>query len=287
MLLGIIILNYNTWKETCTCINSINKFYDESPYKIYIVDNCSSEKTSEKQEMRLSSFHNIEIIYNKENKGYAAGNNIGLKKAIDDRCTHFLICNSDIAIVDKSVSQMCCYMNENPEVGIVGPQIYNIKNEFQPLYMLCQLDGIGKLKNMALKTPFKIFLKNFEHNFIRRKEISEPLDVFGVSGSCFMISERCIHEVYPLDENTFLYEEEYILGYKMKKSRYKIRIIPETHIIHAHGVSANRVSRFAYQCMIDSEQYYLKEYLHTNFFLRKLIWVIRILIKRKYESASV
>lgn len=286
MLLGIVILNYNTWKETYTCVNSIEKFYKESSYKIYIVDNCSSEKISDEMKAELLSYGNIEIIYNKENRGFAAGNNVGLKKAMEDKCTHFLICNSDIIIVDQSISHMCSYINENLKVGIVGPQIYDINNRFQPFYMLCELDGMGKLKNMMLKTPFKIFLKRFEHNFIRKEEISEPLDVFGVSGCCFMVSERCIKEVYPLDEHTFLYEEEYILGYKMKKSNYKIRIIPKTHIVHVHGVSTGRISAFSYQCMIDSEQYYLKEYLHTNIFLRKLIWVIRMILK-KYERVSI
>ena len=199
MQLGIIILNYNTWDETLKCVASIQKFYVESQYKIYIVDNCSTEKLSMEQEEILLSLRNVEVIYAKENRGYSAGNNIGIKRAIEDSCTHFLICNSDIIVVDKTIWRMCNYMNKNMMVGIIGPQIYNTKDEFQPFYMLCELDGVGKLKNMALKTPFRIFLRKFKNNFIRTKELSEPLDVFGVSGCCFLVSDRCINEVYPLD----------------------------------------------------------------------------------------
>ena len=90
--------------------------------------------------------------------------------------------------------------------------------------------------------------------------------------------------MYPLDERTFLYEEEYIIGARLEKSCFDCFIIPNTHVIHAHGVSTGGVTPFSYQCLIESEQLYLKEYLHSNWCIRKLILLIRIFLKHSISK---
>lgn len=283
-MLGIVILNYNTWMETMSCINSVKKYVKLIDYKIYVIDNKSIVKPSEKEMKYLKSMEMVELIFSKENKGYSAGNNIGIKYALDDGCTTILICNSDILFVDNSLEIMQSYLEKNKMVGIVGPQIYNSKNEFQPFYMLSKLTGIGKFKNMFLKTPLKFLLRNFEKNFIRKNTLEVPMKVFGVSGCCFLMSKKCAEFLYPLDENTFLYEEEYIIGSILEKSDFEVHIIPNTHVIHVHGVSTKGISEFSYNCLIESEQYYLKEYLHTNIVFRKILFLIRKILKRRHVS---
>lgn len=274
-MLGIIILNYNTWHESIECIESIRKYLCDYDYKIYLVDNKSPVLPTVEEEKFLCEIQNLILVKSDENRGYSAGNNIGIRMALEDNCDYIMICNSDILFVDNSIYTMIDYMNQNPNVGITGPQIYNQNDEFQPFYMLIKLTASGKIKNMLLKTPLKKFMKKFESEFILKNELQVPKRVFGVSGCCFIMSYECAKFLFPLDERTFLYEEEYIIGVRLENTGIETYIIPNTHIIHAHGASTGGISRFSLQCLIDSEQLYLKEYLHTSWIMRKCIIVIR------------
>ena len=280
-VLGIVILNYNTWSEVKQCVESIVKFPPSDKYHIYVIDNNSSETIQDDVKDYLME-ESVEIVWNKENKGYAAGNNIGLKRAIDDNCDACLICNSDICFVDNSIDVLHQFVVKEERIGLVGPQIYNTKGEFQPFYMMIKLTATGKLKNMALHTPVKFLFRKFEKEFICKNEIKKPHKVFGVSGCCFMLSGDCLRYVYPLDESTFLYEEEYILGSILEHSQFSIYIVPDTHVIHAHGASTGGMTEFSYNCLIKSEQYYLKKYLKTNVILRKVIYLLRVYLKKHH-----
>lgn len=276
-MIGIIILNYNTWNETKKCVNSIIDHLNikKDNYRIYIVDNCSTVQISSEDKAEYEKDERITLLFSKQNRGYSAGNNIGIKKAIEDECQYVLICNSDILIVDDSIKMMKEYLDVHENTIIVGPEIYNVDNDFQSIYMLKRLDAVGKIKNMMLSTPFKCFFKKFEKSFIRREPLKSPIKVFGVSGCCFMMSRKGLELLYPLDERTFLYEEEYIIGTIVKKTKFDIYVIPNTHVIHAHGVSTGGMTPYTYTCLINSEQLYLKEYLNERDMLCKLILVIR------------
>ncbi|WP_028043329.1 glycosyltransferase [Candidatus Stoquefichus massiliensis] len=275
-MIGIIILNYNTWIETKKCVDSIKSHVSiKDTYKIYIVDNCSTIQISSRDKEEYERDEKIALLFSKENRGYSAGNNIGIKKAMQDGCQYFLISNSDILIVDNSIKVMKEYLNDNVNTLIVGPEIYNAENEFQYIYMLKRLDAVGKLKNMMLSTPFKVFFRKFEKSFIRKESLKLPIKVFGVSGCCFMISKKGVDLLYPLDERTFLYEEEYIIGSIVEKANFDIYVIPNTHVIHAHGVSTGGMTPYTYTCLVNSEQLYLKEYLNEKKMMCKLLVRIR------------
>lgn len=274
-MLGIVILNYNTWDKSIICIDCINKNYDCEKTKIYLIDNASKIRPKDEVLEQINKFTNVELIYSELNKGYSAGNNIGIRRALDDGCQNILICNSDIVINDNSINIMKNYMNDNLQVGIVGPQIYDCNDDLQPFYMLKKLTAVGKLKNMMLKTPIRRLFASFEKSFIRTEVLEEPIKVFGVSGCCFMLSRECAEFLFPWDERTFLYEEEYIIGVRLESTNFEVHIIPNTHVIHEHGASTGGMSDFSYKCLIESEQIYLKDYLHTGFVMRKLIYAIR------------
>lgn len=277
-IIGIVILNYNTWSDTINCINSIFKFYSREILTIYVVDNKSPIAPTQEQYTFLKKQVNIRLVFSTENKGYSAGNNIGIKIALEEGCERILICNSDVIFIDTSLLIMNKFLDNNINVGIVGPQIYDSNYVFQPIHMLSKLTAYGKIKYMCLHTPFRILFKKFNREFIEYEELKVPMKVFGVSGCCFLMSKECAELLYPLDERTFLYEEEYIIGTILEKSSLDVYVLPNTHIIHTQGGSTGKISCFSYKCLIDSEQIYLKDYLHTNFILRKIILIVRKVI---------
>lgn len=277
-VIGVIILNFNTWSETVTCVESIIKNKNSEVVRIYVVDNCSPQKPSSEQLIYLQSLTEVTVIFHDKNNGYSAGNNVGIRHALEDGCDYFVITNSDVIFVDNSLHEMKAFFDSHKDVGIVGPQIYDENNNFHQIMMLKKLTASGKILNMLLKTPLAFLSRKFERSFIRKEQLDKPLKVFGVSGCCFMVTRDCMMYLFPLDERTFLYEEEYIIGARLENSQYSVYVIPNTHVIHAQGLSTGRLSQFTYNCLIQSEQLYLKEYLKTNLLVRILIKKIRKLL---------
>ena len=259
LMIGIVILNYNSWADSVNCVKSINDSDIPCKYSIYLVDNKSPIQPSSEEKEYLEK--NAHIIEASENKGYAAGNNVGIKKALKDGCEFILICNSDILFAEKDIRNMVSFFDIQKDVGIVAPSVYDNEGTFHPLYFGIKTTYSVIIKNILLKTPFSCFLKEFEKSYIEYFPIKKPLERFSASGCCFMTSRECMQYLYPLDEGTFLYEEENIIGCRLEKTPYKVYVIPNTHVIHLEGNSTKNVSRFSKKCFVESEQYYMKKYL--------------------------
>ena len=117
---GIVILNYMTWQETNNCIASVQKCKGISKFRIYVVDNASPN-FQEAEKLVLGE--NIQFIANEKNTGYAAGNNVGIRKAWEDGCDYILITNNDVLFEPDSILKMQKYLEQHKEYGIVAPCI--------------------------------------------------------------------------------------------------------------------------------------------------------------------
>lgn len=276
---GIIILNYITWQETEQCIHSIfeSEDVDELSYHIYVVDNASPEPAPEK--IRQLFCHKVvTYIQSERNIGYAAGNNLGIRQAIEDGCDNVLISNNDVRYERGCISRMIEYLAVHPEVGIVGPKILDAKNNIQKC-CICRHTGL-KEKYLVRTKLNKFFRKQHRTYFGLDRDYETTFSVFAVLGCCFMISHDCVREVFPFDEGTFLYEEEYIVGIRMEQAGYQTHYCPDCVIHHLHGKSTAKAKPFAYMCETISEIYYCREYLKAKRWQIIPLYIYRIL---KYD----
>ena len=271
-MVGIVILNYNSWNDTEACIKSIVEHEKKVQYHIYVVDNASSKPMPESLRRYLQKDWAATFIPSRENRGYSVGNNLGIKQALTDGCSAVLISNSDVRYEDNSIGKMYQFLQDHPKTGIVGPKIVLADGKTQ---RECMMRKTGIKEKYLLRTRLHIFCPSFnkaywgrEHDYER-----ETFEVYAVLGCCFMFSRACALQVTPLDENTFLYEEELILGIQMEKAGWKTVYYPQSVIHHLHGQSTKKVRAFAYTCNIVSEIYYCRTYLEMkNWQIRPLYW---------------
>lgn len=270
---GFVILNYNTWEESKQCIVSVFESNLNDDYRIYLVDNGSSVLPCEEIQILLSH-EKVEYVANKSNVGYARGNNIGIEYALDDGCDSIVVSNSDVVFCANSVSIMRDYIHNNPETGIVGPRILNGKNIVQRSNMLIKT---GLKQKYLFRTFLHRFLQSYNKEYRGSYSGTSPVLVHAVSGCCFMISRNCARALSPVfDENTFLYEEELILGFRMEKVGFKTVYLPESVVFHYHGSSSKNVKAFAFTEFVKSEIYYCKSYLKANVFKVLPLYLIRL-----------
>lgn len=260
-MIGIIILNYITWEDTIKCIKSIYDTILTDLYHIYVVDNASPNKPSDKVKTILSG-RKITFIENKVNNGYAAGNNLGVKAALDEKCKFILIANSDIIFKMNSIEEMSEYLKENPDVGIIGPKVLKPDGALQRSYMLNKTG----MKEKYLVTTFlsKFYKKLWKKYYGINIDVIKDLKVYNLLGCCFMISRKCALDITPFDEGTFLYEEELIIGIHMEQKGYVSLYYPQSVVIHTHGQSTKNVRAFSFICFVESEIYYCMKYLNAK-----------------------
>lgn len=267
---GIIILNYRTWNTTLRCIQSIQSTEPEGTYHIYLIDNASPNPMPEELHTYIERYQNI-ITYQqaKENRGYAAGNNIGIALAKKDGCDMLLITNNDIVFHKHSISTLVDSLKNHPEAGIAGPRVVNEDGETQ--ISRCSMKT-GMKEVLQINTILKLVCKKkWKKYYCLDQNPEEAVYVYHVSGCCFAMTGECADQVTPLDEGTVLYNEELILGIRMEEAGWKTYYEPQSVVVHQHGHTTGQVQPFMYQCISQSELYYCSKYLHAK---RWQLWLL-------------
>ena len=271
--IGIVILNYITWQETNNCIASIQECEVIPKAQIYVVDNASPNFQDSKS---VYFGENIHFIANKENTGYAAGNNVGIAQALEDGCDYILISNNDVLYERDSIRLMWQYLESHREYGIVAPCILDQNRNITRCHFLKKVE----YKDIwATQTIIRYWYKRATDKVYGKYEnYQSERDIFAACGCCFMMTAECAEKVTPLDENTFLYEEENILGIRMEQQGIKTRYLPYSKVVHNHDQTTKLVKPFALICWACSEIYYLSEYLSINSWKVRFLYGYRTII---------
>jgi len=276
-MIGIVIVNYNTWEKTIKCVQSILDVCTLD-YKIYLVDNSSLNDSYDRLYEKYRGNENIKIIKTSRNGGYAYGLNIGSKHACSDKCDAILESNNDIIYLSNSIERMYKTLVENREVAVVGAQLIGkdgIKQvsaeKNRPNFFNRVLAAFGNKKT-----------KRDRKSQIALLNANEAQEVFLVVGACFMIKTSALEDIGYFDENTFLYCEERILSYRLEKKGYKVYFEPLAKVIHEHSGTIGGSSPFSDLEFLKSHLYAIKEYEDYNWIkilTMKVLYGCRFLIK--------
>lgn len=274
MKTGIIILNYNDYETTYDMLNRIKKFKEIDI--IVVVDNMSLDNSYE----RLKKIENekIKVISSNENKGYASGNNVGIKYLVNNyKVDNIIISNPDIILKDSDIKILKDDLKNNKNIDIISPYIDErgkISRGWKlPRYideLLCNMNFFHKIGENNLKYKDDYY-----------KDDLTKVDV--VSGCFFMIRKESFEKIGYFDENTFLYYEENIIGKKLKDNNMNTYVDKRVNIIHNLSISVNKSfnSIKKYKILKQSQKYYQKEYNKLNIFgmiLLRFVYYISLII---------
>lgn len=285
--IGIVILNYQTWELSLRCMESIHRTCRGLNYQIYFVDNASKRPMPDLFRQRAGS--DFVFLQAKENRGYAAGNNLGFQKALADGCGVIVAANSDIVFREHAVEKLADCLAANPKIGIAAPKVVNAKNEIQA--SRCSMrTGIKEMFQVYTAAKW-LFGRKWRRYYCLEQDPDVPAEVYHVSGCCFAISRECAQQVMPFDEGTVLYYEEPILGIRMEQAGYLTRYEPGSVVLHQHGAASEQVRPFMYQCICQSELYYCSKYLHAQkwqlsmfYHYRRLLYLVRSITDKEMRG---
>ncbi len=246
-----VILNYNSYDDTVKCFDYLKK-QEGVDLKVCIVDNKSTENRQD--DLRQLADQDTFVIINEDNKGFSAGNNLGLKKAAEENCNYSLIINPDVEIRDKDyLKKLSDLMDEDKTIAVAGTDIVKADGKHQnPLrepYFLEEVFwrmAIAKNK-LSKKIPY---VKNYSKSGCCQK----------LSGCCFMVDMNFMKDVGFLDEGVFLYSEESILAAQARDKGLIEYYCADLSVNHLHkdseGADKEKLMRYS----VESKKYFIEKY---------------------------
>lgn len=220
------------YKTKITDLLEVIKSYSPSTNKkLYIVDN-SPEKTVMPKE--ILSNENIFYIFSGKNRGYGAGHNIAIKKAMESGSDYHVVLNPDLSFEPSIIDKLADYMKKDDSIGQLSPKIVNQNGELQ---YLCKL----------IPTPFDLIFKRFlpKKCFEKRSEkfqlkftgYDKVMNVPYLSGCFMFFRTSALKDIGLFDERFFMYPEDIDITRRMHE-KYKTLFIPSVQIIHAHAAES-------------------------------------------------
>ena len=258
-----IILNHNDNEDTLRLASAFNTmpFID----RVAVVDN-SSAAGLDGSEAELGA---LKCIFLKiKNNGYASGNNEAVR-ALEQTFglpDLIIISNPDVDISIESIQSCIDFLNSHADFAVVTPRMLRPSGEMHHLTgwrertMLCDI----AYSSGILSRTIGMYRETYPPDYW-----NTPYSVVDcVTGSFFMIRGSVFKNVGFFDENTFLFYEEDILGFKLKRLGLKEAVINDCSFIHREGVSAGRRIKYIkkYLTMQKSRLYFQHKYKKAPFY---------------------
>ncbi len=299
-----VVLNYNSDADVVALVPQLLS-QENIRHNIFIVDNASKPESINRLQSWVQNIHpdavigspvevaaqiksgrayahadnNLYLVLNHENRGYSAGNNIGIRLAEASGSEAVLVANPDMRIDNRYyIDELANVLFSNEKNFIAASRIIGLE---------------GKDQNPLREPTFweELFWPKFFLGKIFRQPVSyilpiednSPITVPKVSGCCLMLSMAFLRTTDYLDENVFLYCEEPILSARVRWWGGNIIFVPRLCAIHAHERSKKDNSSRRMLIFFKSRKYYLKYYSKYGLAERALLYFSYATLKLFYR----
>lgn len=253
----IVVLNWNGWRDTIACLESLMSL-DYASYKIVICDNDSSDDSVEQliawyknnktkfeylqgadfsflEKDQITNYHSLSdkglyLLQTGKNLGYAGGNNVGLKFALQQEDMEFAwVLNNDTEVEHNSLTELKkTYSIGN--VGVVGSKLHYFDDR-------TKLQGIAGQYNFwtgITKHLITDISNSEELGYESKYTIKYPI------GASLMFSKECLNKVGLLSESYFLYYEETDYTLRALEEDFSVQVNPLSVVYHKEGASTGK-----------------------------------------------
>lgn len=267
---AIIIVNWNSYNDTIECLKSLNDI-KEVNFKVFLVDNNSTDKSMDEIISYYDNYsfnYDIEFICNKENLGFAGGNNVGIRKAYNDNCKFFWLLNNDTVVDEKALVNLINTF-KNEDIGIVGSKIlYYDSNKIWFAGGLIN-EYIGRTSHIGIKEDD---LGQYDY----QKEVDY------ISGCSLCFTREMLDKVGYMLEDYFLYFEETDWNLRAKKCGFKIIYVPDSIVYHKVSYSSggmNNIKPYVPYYELRNSIAMIKRTQNNTRFLLTIVYAVFLLLK--------
>lgn len=264
--LAIILVNYNGLDDTVDCIKSLQE--SDYPVKIYVVDNASKEDET----IQLAKlFSDVSFIRSEQNLGFAGGNNLAIKVALEKKFDYIALLNNDTIVLKDTFKNL---MDLADEETVVAPVMNYYSHPREAWFS-------GGFINR--------WTGNAKH---LRDEISSAyLNISFATGCCFIAHRSIWEKTGLLDDEYFMYNEDEDFCVRLMLNDFKIKVVKNALIYHKVGKSCGgEISRFQIYYMSRNRIRVIRKFPHYFHWtalpftiITRFLWMVKFLIQRKKD----
>lgn len=263
------IVNYNAGKLLQQCVNALRKSTIHT--SITIVDNASSDGSSENLRHLYGNQSGIEFLFNPSNLGFAPAFNAVAGRADTD---YVLILNPDCILEPTALEHLQAALENDSKAALAGPAVYDGEGSIQratarrfptPWRSLMTASGLW-----CLGKWFPAF-HGVEMNVSKSGAETEVVEA--VSGACMLVRRSALEAVGYLDEGYNMHCEDLDLMYRLAEKGWHCLYVPQAGCAHQQGASSrSRPTWVHYQKHRGMLRFFRK------FQAESTSWPIRILV---------
>lgn len=217
---GIVISNYNGWQDTVQCLESLQKQTYRN-FEIILLDDASTNDSVQQLQKHLTE--NTVFLPQEANSGFAAVNNVGMRRALADGCDWVLLLNNDTVVAPDFLETL---LRETPAGVVSCPKMLFLDPPDEIWFAGGELDrATGKVKHLG----------GHEKDgpaFAEKKQVSF------ITFCCVLLPRQVVEEVGFLDETLFMYCEDVDYCIRLADAGVPLWLLPDARIWHKAGGSA-------------------------------------------------
>lgn len=208
MNLAAVVLSYNGREDTLAALESLRGI------DTVVVDNGSTDGSADAVAQR---FPEVELVRTGVNLGFAGGNNVGIRRALDRGAGWVLLVNNDVEVEPGLVDALEAAAAARPDAGVLACKVL--------------LADSGRLWYAG--AGFDPYLGRSRHEgFGDRDEPGELRDTGRATGAAMAVSRAAIAEAGLLDEELYLYAEDLEWSLRIRAAGFAVVYVPEARVRH-------------------------------------------------------
>lgn len=242
---SIVFISWKMKELLERCLHTLYKFTYGISFEVIVVDNNSQDGTIEMVE---SSFPQVKLIKNPENRGVAPARNQGINETSGK---YILILDADMEIVENSVLKLFKFMEENTDAGIVGSKLVDTERQLQfsckrfpnlLAFLFRRLEHFKFIHDS--KTLRYHTMRDWDHNEIKKVDY--------LIGACQFFRRDVINKIGLYDDKIFYGPEDIDFCLRIWKAGWKVYYYPYTYIIHHEQriTKKNIISKISFKHLI-------------------------------------
>lgn len=222
-----VVVNWNRRDDTLACLASLaeTSYAQHAPdaWSVILVDNGSTDGTAAAARAR---FPTTDVIALPENRGFAAGCNVGLRRALAAGADYVLLANNDTVVAPDMVEQLVLVAERERDVGLLSPVIFY---HDQPA-RVWSAGYRQRAVTLSAQSPD------------RRPNAGAPYPVDRVYGCGVLIRRSVLEDVGLFDERFFMYYEDADFCRRAQAGGYRLLVVPAARMWHKVSASTGEGS---------------------------------------------
>jgi GT2 family glycosyltransferase len=209
-----VVLSWNGREDTLAALDSLRGI------PAVVVDNGSTDGSADAVAER---FPDVELIRAGVNLGFAAGNNVGIRRALEGGADWVLLLNNDAAVEPGIVEALAAAAKARPDAGVLA----------------CKVLFADSDRLWYAGASFDALLGRSSHEGYGEPDEPGALgDTGRATGAAMAVSRAAIEAAGLLDEELFLYAEDLEWCLRIREAGFAIVYVPDARVRHRVSASA-------------------------------------------------